>query len=512
MSAAVKIFVNGTLVWSPLPGAANQPVTIRALKVPQATSFLGHALIELQAAAGEFFVTVTPDRPDGVLGLYGPVDGARLTAETRSPVGLAVSLQGEVEQPRPSQGRFLNLDFFDAAGGGLGSFKFRFTCTGVADEALFRVKKARLPELEAEAGRPSGTAFEIETLQPASNAVGYAVTPWSMPTAAFGHGLQQTANRYQNPDGPVVDADYFAAPPFDAREVFILTGSDAQGAEQKVPFISWLVDTPARGELRIAAINPDPAGRDANAETITLENVSARVLNVGKCSLEDEQPMALFGTRLNLPYGTPGRHVIGPGRLNPGDRLVVKPSFAMNNDFDAFALRNRRGRRLDFAGYLRRLPGTLPPAAPRQRVIFRQTVSLTPWVETEGVSLTSALEDGDLVLIRPDPASKLWAGEIPHPWTGPQGWFDANGQPVPPPAGWALPLPSAPLYALLLVSSPAPRLVGNRVQAVVIDRQSKATGGIGAGTARIDFQRNDPSFGRGLAWGQFDIEVMVLRH
>ena len=512
MPAEVKIFVNGTLVWSPLRGAANLPVTIKALSIPQAPGFFGHALIELQAATGDFFVTVTPDRPDGVLNLYGPVDGARLDAETRSPVGLVVNLQPEVESPRPVQNRFLNLDFFDAAGGSLGSFKFQFTCRGVADEALFRLKKGRLPELEAEAGRASRLAFEIETLQPGTNAVGYAITPWSVPTAAFGHGLQQTANRYQSPDGPIVDAAYFAALPFDAREVFILKGTDALGRDQEIPFISWLVDTPARGELRIVAIDPDPAGRDRNAETITLENVSTRVLNIGKCYLEDEQPLSLLGLRLNLPYGTPGKHVIASGRLNPGDQLVVKPSFTMNNDFDAFALRNRRGRRLDFMGYLRRLPGTRPPVSPRQRVVFRQTLSLTPQVESDSIMLTSALEDGDLVLIRPDPASQLWAGQIPHPWTGPQGWFDANGQPVPAPPGWVLPLPSAPVYVLLLDSAPVPRLIGNQAQGIVIDRQSKTTDGLGWGSARISFRRNDPFFGRALGWGTFDIEVIVLRH
>ena len=116
------------------------------------------------------------------------------------------------------------------------------------------------------------------------------------------------------------------------------------------------------------------------------------------------------------------------------------------------------------------------------------------------------------MLLRPDPASKLWSGEIPHPWTGPAGWLDANGQPVPAPAGWVLPLPSAPLYALLMFATPEPKLIGNAAHSIVIDRQSKAVQGLGAGTRQISFLRNDPSFNRFLTWGQFDIEVIVLRH
>ena len=510
--AALKVFVNGVLAFSPLPGAPNLPVTFKALKNPVDPSYFCFALLEMQAIQGDFFVTVSADRAGGGLSLYGPVEGVHVTADGRSPFGLRVVLAATTEHQVPVQARSLVFDFSDASGASLGSFTFRFACRGVAEEALFRLKKDKLPELEAEAGRATSQFFEVETLQSGSNSVGYAIAALSPPGAAFGHGLQQAANRYQAPDGPLVDAEFFGRPPNAAPEVFVVTGTDSQSATQDIPFISWLVDTPARGELRIVGIDPDPAGSDRNAESITLENVSSRVLNVGQCYLEDEQHISLFGATLNLPYGTPGRQVIASGRLGPGARMVVKPSFTMNNDFDAFTLRNRRGRKLDYMAYLRRLPGSPPPAVPRQTVVFRQTVSLTGRDETADVMLSSALEDGDLVLIRPDPASKLWSGEIPHPWTGPAGWLDANGQPVPAPAGWVLPLPSAPLYALLMFATPEPKLIGNAAHSIVIDRQSKAVQGLGAGTRQISFLRNDPSFNRFLTWGQFDIEVIVLRH
>lgn len=512
MAAEIKVFVNGTLVWSPLPGAPNQPVTFKALKVPGGSSYFCFALLEVQAVGGSFLATATADRPDGVLTLYGPADDVQLTPEDRSPLGLLVTLPAVTEGTPPLQSRSISLAFRDGAGNSLGSFSFQFSCRGAREEALFRVRKGRLPELEAEQGRASGAVFEIETLQPATNAVGYRLDPWGVPGASFGHGLLQTANRYQTPGGPLVDAEYLAVPPGPGHDVFIITGTDQQGAEQSIPFISWLVDTPARGELRIVAIDPDPAGKDRSSETITLENVSSRILNVAGCYLEDEQQISLFGVPLNLPYGRPGQQVIAHGTLRPGDQLVVKPSFTMNNDFDAFTLRNRRGRKLDYMAYLRRLPGQPPPPSPRQTVVFRQTVSLTGRDETAEAVFTSPLEDGDFVLIRPDPASKLWAGEVPHPWTGPQGWFDAKGQQVPAPAGWVMPLPSAPVYALLLFTLPVPRLIGNVGHAIVIDRESKSRDGLAAGDRQVSFTRNDPSFNRWLTWGQFDIEVIVLRH
>lgn len=505
--ADMKVFVDGALAYSPRPGAPNAAITVRARKFPGTRRHVGYALLEIQAESGSFYADVTVDRNDGVLALYGQLEDIPLSAEERRPIGLLVNLMLEGDTG-PTLPRSINFAFRDAAGTSLGSFRFQFNCRAVQDEALFDVKRSRLPELDAEPGRSASVSFDIETLQPGTNSVGYAISPWSPATPAFTHVLQQTANRYQGPDGPIVEAVYRGITGnFPTTDVFILEGKDSLGQVQTIPFISWLVDTPARGELRIAAFEPDPAGRDRGAETITLQNVSGRTLNLTKCYLEDEQRMSFLGLPLNLPYGTPQRHVIAAGRLNPGDSFVVKPSFTMNNDFDAFMLRNRKGRRLDFVGYLRRLPGLPPPTTPRQRVLLRQTLRLTGRSETIEVNLPTPLEDGDVVLIRPDPASRLWSGEIPHPDTGPEGWLGAAV-----PGGWSLPLPSAPLYALLMAAAPEPRLIGNAAQAIIIDRQSKVAQGLGAGTRIISFQRNDPYFNRALTWGQFDIDVVVLRH
>ena len=61
-------------------------------------------------------------------------------------------------------------------------------------------------------------------------------------------------------------------------------------------------------------------------------------------------------------------------------------------------------------------------------------------------------------------------------------------------------------------AAPAPKLIGSTAHSIVIDRQSKAALGLGSGMRTVSFLRNDPSFGRFLSWGQFDIEVIVLRH
>ena len=141
-----------------------------------------------------------------------------------------------------------------------------------------------------------------------------------------------------------------------------------------------------------------------------------------------------------------------------------------------------------------------------RQVIFSTVLSLTGGPEMVGASFPAPLMAGDRILIRPNAASRLWSGEIPHPDTGPEGWI---GGAVP--TGWDLPLPGAPLYALLLVSGAEPWLVGNSTQHLVVDGQSGAMPGLGQGARAIAFRRNDPFSGRAFTWGQFDIEVIVSR-
>ena len=511
----IKIYADGALIFSAAPGGTNVPLVIEARRNPLVPGqYLSFTLLELQSAGGEVFADLSLDPGETTVSLYGQIEDVRLTAESRKPVGVRCNLTSANDSP-PALPRFILIEMKDAAGVALGKLKFQFTCLPVRREALFRPRPTgspraeRLPQLACEPARGRSDSFELETLQGGTNFVSYALSGAVPAGAPFTQSLVQTANGYLAPDAPLLDAGYFGrAGNIGESQVFFIEATSASGQTQRIPFISWVVDTPGRGELIIADAEPDPAGSDRGAESITLQNAGSRVLNLTGCYLEDEQRIQIFGIALNLPYGTPRRHVLPQGtRLRPGDRLTVKPGFQMNNDFDAIQLRNRSGRALDFRAYLRRLPGASPPAIPRQRVIFQSVLSLTGRMEQVEAALPSPLEDGDFVIIRPNAASRLWSGEIPHPDTGPEGW---TGGAVPP--GWALPLPGAPLYALLMVSSPEPRMVGNKTQLIVIDRQSRANQGLREGARSIAFQRNDPFSNRAFTWGQFDIEVIVMRH
>jgi hypothetical protein len=511
----IKIHADGVFVFSAQPGGTNIPLTIEARRNPlQPDSYQGFALLEFEAVGGEVFVDVTVPQGNGTLALYGQLEDIRLVAESRRPVGLRCSLT-VTDDALPAQPAFIVVEVKDAAGAALGTLKFQFTCQPVSRLALFRLKPRgsplaeRLPELTCEPARSRTDSFEFETLQAGTSLVSYALSTATPAGGPFTQALVQTATHYVNPNAPLLDAGYTGIPGnIGDAQVFFIEATGTNSPPQRIPFISWIVDTPGRGELVIAAIEPDPRGADRGSESITLENTGTRTLNLTGCSLEDEQKMRIFGITLNLPFDTPQRHVLPlRTRLRPGDRLKINPSFVMNNDFDAFQLRNRLGRALDFRGYLRRLPGTNPQALPPQRVIFRTVVSLSGRIEQAEATLPTRLEDGDFVIIRPDPASRLWSGEIPHTDTGPEGWI---GGAVP--SGWVLPLPGAPLYALLMLSYPEPRLLGNSTQLIVIDRESKTSQGLGAGTRTIAFQRNDPFVNRAFTWGQFDIQVTVMRH
>jgi hypothetical protein len=129
----------------------------------------------------------------------------------------------------------------------------------------------------------------------------------------------------------------------------------------------------------------------------------------------------------------------------------------------------------------------------------------------DGAEVKLHLEDGDLVIIQPNPSNQLWAGEIPDPGTGPEGWFDSNGQQVPNFRNWNLWVPSAPVYSLVM-TTPNRMLIGNKRRVFVVDRKSPQTNGFRTGRQTLRFDRNDEFNARLLGWGQFDVTVTVMRH
>jgi hypothetical protein len=539
----INLFLDNVLVYS-TSGAVNIPFAVDALRNPRnPNEFLSFNLLELQfIGGGEVFVDLTVAQASGAdVALYGPTENVRLANEIRSPVGLRCVLT-ELNDQLPSRNCQLLITWRDATGKPLGQQKILFGCSPVSREALFWLwstpsqRPRGLPELRCEPSFPQDEIFELTTLQPnlrtqpsSSNSVGYQLSAARPLPAPFSQALISMQNQYFHPDGPKLNVKYFGfgGGNVGAAQVFFIEARSGSTV-QRIPFISYILDTPGRGELIIADMEPDPQGPDGfpRRENITLKNTGSRVLNLSGCTLEDERTLTVFGIPLNLPKVQSVAHTLPPNTwLPPGQTLIVNPTFEMNNDYDAVQLRNKLGRPLSYMGYLRRWPGTGTPRSPRQTEIFRARVSVSPMTEFLDVNQTppyvdvrlpTRLEDGDLVIIRPDRNSTLWAGQLLHPATGPEG--DTSGA-VTLPAGWDLPLKTAPLYALLLnVPREAPRLIGNVTQAIVIDRESKKDHGLRAGERSIKFSRNDPNdpnnpfFGRVSGWGQFDIEVIVKRH
>lgn len=496
-------------------GTVHVPLTLDALRIPNARghSHVGHHLIEVMSESGEIFTDIKRDT-SGFIDLYGKVDDVELVPEKPQYFGIRCGLPGGTDNST-LKSTVLTFEFrdrtgkppFDSSGQPVSSLIFNLNVKAVPSEALFATNAAfDIPEMICEARRASNKPFLLTTLVASGNSVNYA-TSVLRASSSFSHNLRHVmtgtiTNSYVSPKGPLLDAVFSGAGNRSLDDyIYFVSATDQGNHTHTIPFISYVPDTPARGELSIVAFQEDPAGSDRGNETITVQNTSARTLSLLGCFLEDE----FFGSLGLAPGVRPGRTALPPIRLAPTSTLVIKPSFELNNDYDAFTLHNRFGSLISAAGYVRRLPGGLPPRSPRQTVVFRQTVSVT---HADEAFLRLDLEDGDLVIVQPDPSNQLWAGEIPDPGTGPEGWFDTNGQQVPNFRNWNLPIPTAPVYSLVM-TSPRVTPIGNKRLVAVVDR---AASPFRAGRQLVRFDRNDEHKARALGWGQFDVTVTVMRH
>jgi hypothetical protein len=505
---------SSTLIYSG-GGSVNLPLTLDALKT-SGSHHVGHHLIEVMSESGEMFADIIPDA-SGLITLYGKTEDIALGPETRRQFGICCHLPrgGDNSSLRPSSITFEFRDrsgkpVVDAAGNPVGPFKFNFNVRQSSVEALFATNTGfDLPEMMCEPRRRALKTFKLTTIQPVTNSVTYSASR-SAGNPNFSHVIRLGAsgtstNRFVSPNGPILDIEHFGIARSAVDDhVFFVSAQDAFGNTHAIPFIAYAVDTPAQGELVIDSFESDPAGPDRGKETITLRNASTRLLSLRGCFLEDE----LLGSIGALPGVAPVRTNLPAVRLAPGDLLVVNPTFELNNDYDAFTLQNRLGSLIALSGYIRRLPGGLPPAQPRLSPILQTTLSVT---HVDGAEVKLHLEDGDLVIIQPNPSNQLWAGEIPDPGTGPEGWFDSNGQQVPNFRNWNLWVPSAPVYSLVM-TTPNRMLIGNKRRVFVVDRKSPQTNGFRTGRQTLRFDRNDEFNARLLGWGQFDVTVTVMRH
>ena len=514
---------SSTLIYSGV-GNVNVPLTLDAFRIdPSAAStfsHVGHHLIEvIFSASGEMFADIEPD-PTGRIVLYGKTEDIELGPEIRARFGVCCRAP-KGSEPGSVLPALIKLKFRDrdgkpardAGGNPIGPFIFNFNIQLTSTPAIFATNAGfDVPEMMCERRRRAVKTFQLTTIiQPNTTLVRYSTsTPSTNPN--FTHTMRlgtsgTTSNLFRNPFGPIVDQEFRGVSNSPVDDHFFVTAEDtSSGRTHSIPFISYMSDTPKWGELAITGYEFDPAGPDRGNETITLRNTSSRLLSLNGCFMVDELlgyfgfPRASGGAvRTNLPR----RH------LAPGATLVVRPDFELNNDYDGFTLHNRFGSLVSLGAYVRRSQGNMPPAPGSPH-----TVTVTP---TLSPKLILDLEDGDEVIIDPNPSDRLWAGVVPDPATGPEGWFDL-GQQVANFRNWALPLPAAPVYSLVMTSFNQKKLlIGNRRQRFVVDRKSRNTSGLFSGRNTLQFGRNDdptdPAItGRLTGHGQFNVTVTVLRH
>jgi hypothetical protein len=531
----IEILLDGNLVFSP---ATTAPPAVLTLRRHPRGGYFGYGLLEFRDRSGKGPVFADISTPFGNLLLYGQTRGALLpgNGEAFHPVGIRCQMDTGDDR-LPPQKMLIDVQVMDAANTQLMAMQLLVYGQPVNEPALMDLASAGVPQHVAEAGRASNVIHAIETLVPTpalkTLVVSYALRPKpGSPAPARALFTQVPANslsQYSAPAGPTVDDIYGGGTPAGTTsETYMLAakafdpGGGPVPPPQEIPFISWIADTPSRGELMIVGIDQDPKGSDEPSESITLENVSRRIINIGGCFIKDEQVSPLLqglaqAVGQTLTYSAETTHVL-PGRLLlPGERLDVFPHFTMNNDHDCFRLFNARGRRLQTWGYLF-------PGGPPQRTIFLTSVRL-PGTSDEVEVKLPALEDGDTVILSPDPASRAYSGIVGPPAFGPEGLPSVLA--TLDPKFQAVPLPNEAVFALLYQwvgpgTAGGIRLLGGTEKKIVVNRTSTADHGIGVNPfqSTLSFTRNDTPIGD--TWGRdafagtfpnnfFDIEVRVMR-
>jgi len=254
----------------------------------------------------------------------------------------------------------------------------------------------------------------------------------------------------------------------DATQILTVTATEQAGTSS-VPLICWTAETVLPGELAITGIVADPPGPDLPNEFITISNVSARTLDLTGCTLQDEGGgignatfFFPFPPEFALPAGASIKVHTGPGANTASDLFMNRTRPVWDNDFDAALISNcARDPVANFA-YIFALPGVRIQKQSKliDKIIFVDQAFRSTFT---GV----ILEDGDFVVLQPDPRSLSFAGNILYGETGPDG---VPGSAAPDDdTGW--PLPGAPLFALLAKAGKT-TLVGSSTLAQVVNRTS----------------------------------------
>lgn len=520
---------------------------------PQGIELIGYGLLEVELLQNpgnikvDLSIESLPARPNmsETIILYGQfedIDLGMLAFEERWPVGLFYRATWFNDNPGVSMFR-VRVTVRNVPGAPAMTEEVDIQArpnvpSGVRfPPALFEFNSptSNLPELRMTPRTPNAKKFNLTTLNHGLpvDSVNFELVPVTPKNGDYQLILNNGAPaiNFKSPSGPDLEASFSGRPAQRPKpEAVFIEAKNVNGVQQKVPFIFFMLDTPVRGELMIKSIDPDAKGRN---EFVELVNTGTRDLFLTDCTLEDEQPMALgWGSGripLNLPLEKSNRVSLSSlGMLAVGQSKKINTGTMLNSDYDCVVLRNRFGHYLDSAAYIRSLGGVrVGPAPIATTIVFSDTILVDarePFFEVR----IPELDDGDVIIVAPVTTSLLGVGEIGMPVTGPAGWVTRTA-PLPP--NWdPLPLPSAPVFALLYSTDTdsSLRLLGSSTLSVTTDRETNATTGFRGrnahpfnstsrqrGTSRIFFSRNDPYYNRafsGTGGPGFLVTVTIMRH
>jgi hypothetical protein len=300
---------------------------------------------------------------------------------------------------------------------------------------------------------------------------------------------------------PSMTLSFDSNPGKDNSPQVVTIKANGAGASDSVPFISWMADTVLPGELTVAQIVSDPAGADLPNEVATISNISTRTLDLSGCTLQDEgggprSSMFPFPDMFQLASGQSVMVYTRKGTNTPTDLFMGRRTPIWNNDFDTAVIRNAAGDEvarwsyfnLDSRGFV-----------PGQKTILNASF----FVDQAFPSIFTGviLEDGDLVLLLPDPTSRSFSGNFSFGATGPGG---VSGSSAPDDgSGW--PLPGAPLFALLAQAGGV-ALVGATALLMMVDRTSALRANF-----PLTLLINDSEPGGPFASGGYTVNVLIQR-
>lgn len=471
---------------------------------PQAT-FFGILLLEIRAGSPAAQIQISmANVAGGGLRLYGPSRIDALGSNAVANVGVLCSALRALNALSPITGT-ITLSWLDPGSSAHNSIQFAVT----ANLATSPIATVTCTSVELIASSIA-SRHESIALTCQEDVAQLQISAPPAPSTAFSWGGPTPSAPIAKGHSTTVDLrfDANAALNRDARVVTVQAKSSG-GRTSEIPLIAWCIPTLGKRDVAIVSVNADPPGPDLPNESITLKNMTTRALDLTGCTLHDEgNPPAWFATPHNrpmnryyfrrgftLPAGATVQLFTRAGTDTPTTLFWGKTQPVWDNDFDTAVLLNAAGDEVDSFAYAFALPG--------QRIPGQAKLLDAPMFVDQNIGFTSTsqtLEDGDFVVIQPDPSSRSWAGDLFIGDTGPGG--DPNSV-APDDPSW--PLPGAHKFALL-AETDVPIEIGATTLMQVINRDSSLRPGFPL-TLRI----NDNVPGGFLAWGGYSVRVRIFR-